>query len=111
MERDLLAPGLHPLAVAGEPGLQVVLVVRQPAGPAPDIHSMGVQNLFDIVDRSSQALLDECSTYGVAFLPFLPARVWVSGTNPGVPHRTAEHETAHGRHYGRRTILPLVWRR
>ena len=40
MKHDLLAAGLHPLPVAGEPGLQIVLIVGQPAGPAADIHSM-----------------------------------------------------------------------
>jgi len=42
MKHDLLTSSLHPLPVAGEPGLQVVLVFRQPAGPAPYIHRMGV---------------------------------------------------------------------
>ena len=40
MEHDLLAPALRPLAVAVEPRLQIVLVLRQPTGPAPDVHGM-----------------------------------------------------------------------
>src|SRR3984957_6560277 len=40
MKHDLRAAGLHPLPVAGEPGLQIVLIVGQPAGPAADIHSV-----------------------------------------------------------------------
>jgi hypothetical protein len=40
MERDVLTPRLHPLPVPGKPGLQIVLVVGQPAGLAADIHWM-----------------------------------------------------------------------
>jgi hypothetical protein len=40
MKHDLLAPGLHPLPVPGEPGLQIVLIAGQPAGPAADIYNV-----------------------------------------------------------------------
>jgi hypothetical protein len=41
MKFDVLTSGLHALSVPGEPGLQIVLIVGQPAGPAADIHCMG----------------------------------------------------------------------
>ncbi|HZC93183.1 MAG TPA: hypothetical protein VE400_21475 [Mycobacterium sp.] len=40
MKFDALASGLDPLSVSGEPGLQIVLIVGQPTGPAADIYSM-----------------------------------------------------------------------
>ncbi len=47
-----------------------------------------VQNLFNLVDRSSQDVLDECTTRGIAFVPFFPLGSGFSRPNPvlGDPH-------------------------
>jgi hypothetical protein len=52
MEFDVIASGIDPLPVSGEPGLQIVLIVGQPAGPAADIHSTRRTR------RHSETLLD-----------------------------------------------------
>ncbi len=42
------------------------------------LHALGrteivcVQNPYNLVDRSSQAVLDECNAHGIAFVPFFP---------------------------------------
>jgi hypothetical protein len=41
MQRDVLAFGLHPPPVAGQPRFQFLLAIRQPAGPAPHINTIG----------------------------------------------------------------------
>ena len=40
MQHDGLTPSIHPLPVSGKPRLQQVLVLGQPAGPAPHIHTI-----------------------------------------------------------------------
>lgn len=40
VKHELLAPGVHALPVAGEPGLQVILVLGQPAGTAAHIYRL-----------------------------------------------------------------------
>ena len=77
------------------------------------------------VARSHRVVLSRLAYWWAAYSTSLPGprlrhrplislaqRVWLSRCEPGVPHRTTEHEPARdGQHYGRRTILPLVWRR
>jgi hypothetical protein len=41
MEDDRFIPRFRPFAMAVEPVLQLVLVVRKPAGPAPYVGRMG----------------------------------------------------------------------
>jgi aryl-alcohol dehydrogenase-like predicted oxidoreductase len=52
------------------------------------LHALGrtdivcVQNAFNLVDRSSAAVLDECTTRGIAFVPFFPLGASFSHPNP-----------------------------
>ncbi len=41
-----------------------------------------VQNPFNLVDRSSQSVLDECTTRGIAFVPFFPLGSAFNPDNP-----------------------------
>jgi hypothetical protein len=41
MKQNLLAPALHALPMAIEPGFQVIVVVGQPSSPAPYVCCMG----------------------------------------------------------------------
>jgi pyridoxine 4-dehydrogenase len=41
-----------------------------------------VQNAFNLVDRTSQPLLDECTTRGIAFVPFFPLGSGFAAENP-----------------------------
>jgi pyridoxine 4-dehydrogenase len=45
-----------------------------------------VQNLFNLIDRSSGAVLDHCATSGIGFIPFFPlaaGNVSIPGTRAG----------------------------
>jgi aryl-alcohol dehydrogenase-like predicted oxidoreductase len=41
-----------------------------------------VQNPFNLVDRSSQPVLDECTARGIAFVPFFPLGSGFAADNP-----------------------------
>ena len=41
-----------------------------------------VQNAFNLVDRSSQPVLDECTERGIAFVPFFPLGSAFAAGNP-----------------------------
>jgi len=53
-----------------------------------------VQNAFNLVDRTSQPVLDECAERGIAFVPFFPLGSSFAADNPvlgnAVVRRTAE---------------------
>jgi pyridoxine 4-dehydrogenase len=53
-----------------------------------------VQNAFNLVDRTSQPVLDECAERGIAFVPFFPLGSGFAADNPvlgnPVVRRTAE---------------------
>ncbi|HVQ97375.1 MAG TPA: oxidoreductase, partial [Mycobacterium sp.] len=53
-----------------------------------------VQNAFNLTDRSSQAVLNECTARGIAFVPFFPLGSAFAAGNPvlgnSVVQRTAE---------------------
>jgi pyridoxine 4-dehydrogenase len=41
-----------------------------------------VQNAFNLVDRTSQPVLDECAARGIAFVPFFPLGSGFAADNP-----------------------------
>ncbi|WP_082972985.1 aldo/keto reductase [Mycobacterium sp. E2497] len=45
-----------------------------------------VQNAFNLVDRSSQPVLDECAARGIAFVPFFPLGAAFVRPNPVLTH-------------------------
>ncbi|OBH38283.1 oxidoreductase, partial [Mycobacterium sp. E342] len=45
-----------------------------------------VQNAFNLVDRSSQPVLDECAARGIAFVPFFPLGAAFMRPNPVLTH-------------------------
>jgi len=66
-----------------------------------------VQNAFNLFDRSSQALLDECTARGIAFVPFYPlgsgfpgAKRWLAQQDG---HCRLSSATAHPEHPARST--------
>ena len=54
-----------------------------------------VQNAYNLVDRSSQPVLDACIEHDIAFVPFFPLGSAFAADNPVLGHpavvRTAEH--------------------
>jgi aryl-alcohol dehydrogenase-like predicted oxidoreductase len=52
------------------------------------LHALGrteiacVQNPFNLIDRSSQPILDECTARGIAFVPFFPLGSGFAADNP-----------------------------
>ena len=41
-----------------------------------------MQNPFNLIDRSSQPVLDECTARGIAFVPFFPLGSGFAADNP-----------------------------
>lgn len=52
-----------------------------------------VQNAFNLVDRGSAAVLDECAARGIAFVPFFPLGAAFMRPNPVLSHQVVQ-ETA-----------------
>ena len=46
-----------------------------------------VQNAFNLVDRSSAPVLEECTSRGIAFVPFFPLGAGFMRPNPVLSHR------------------------
>jgi pyridoxine 4-dehydrogenase len=46
-----------------------------------------VQNSFNLIDRSSGPLLQECTTRGIAFVPFFPLGAAIQKPNPVLSHQ------------------------
>ena len=50
-----------------------------------------VQNAFNLVDRASAPVLDECAARGIAFVPFFPLGAAFTGpNNPVLGHEWCE---------------------
>jgi pyridoxine 4-dehydrogenase len=49
-----------------------------------------VQNAFNLVDRSSAPVLEECTARGIAFVPFFPLGASFSHPNPVLGHRLVQ---------------------
>ncbi len=66
-----------------------------------------VQNPFNLVDRSSQPVLDECTARGIAFVPFFPLGSAFHEVNPVLSH---ELITAAAERLGRTPAqVALAW--
>ncbi|HRD12214.1 MAG TPA: oxidoreductase [Mycobacterium sp.] len=66
-----------------------------------------VQNPFNLLDRSSQPVLDECVTHDIPFVPFFPLGSAFHEVNPVLTHHLVE-ETAHRLGYTPAQIA-LAW--
>jgi pyridoxine 4-dehydrogenase len=53
-----------------------------------------VQNAFNLVDRSSQPVLDACIEHDIAFVPFFPLGSGFSADNPVLGHPAVQREAA-----------------
>jgi pyridoxine 4-dehydrogenase len=53
-----------------------------------------VQNAYNLVDRTSQPVLDACIEHGIAFVPFFPLGSGFSPDNPVLSHPDVQREAA-----------------
>ncbi len=53
-----------------------------------------VQNAYNLVDRSSQPVLDACIEHGIAFVPFFPLGSAFTADNPVLGHPAVQAEAA-----------------
>jgi pyridoxine 4-dehydrogenase len=53
-----------------------------------------VQNAYNLVDRTSQPVLDACIERGIAFVPFFPLGSGFSADNPVLGHPAVQREAA-----------------
>ena len=53
-----------------------------------------VQNAYNLVDRTSQPVLDACLEHGIAFVPFFPLGSGFSADNPVLGHPAVQREAA-----------------
>jgi pyridoxine 4-dehydrogenase len=53
-----------------------------------------VQNAYNLIDRSSQPLLDECTARGIAFVPFFPLGSGFARDNPVLGNDTVRRTAA-----------------
>jgi aryl-alcohol dehydrogenase-like predicted oxidoreductase len=53
-----------------------------------------VQNAYNLVDRTSQPVLDACLERGIAFVPFFPLGSGFSADNPVLGHPAVQREAA-----------------
>jgi aryl-alcohol dehydrogenase-like predicted oxidoreductase len=51
-----------------------------------------VQNAYNLVDRTSQPVLDACIEHGIAFVPFFPLGSAFTADNPVLGHATVKRE-------------------
>jgi pyridoxine 4-dehydrogenase len=53
-----------------------------------------VQNAYNLVDRTSQPLLDACAEHGISFVPFFPLGSGFTADNPVLGHPAVQREAA-----------------
>ena len=53
-----------------------------------------VQNAYNLVDRTSQPVLDACIEHGIAFVPFFPLGSAFTADNPVLGHPAVKREAA-----------------
>jgi aryl-alcohol dehydrogenase-like predicted oxidoreductase len=53
-----------------------------------------VQNAYNLVDRTSQPVLDACLEHGIAFVPFFPLGSGFTADNPVLGHRAVQSEAS-----------------
>jgi aryl-alcohol dehydrogenase-like predicted oxidoreductase len=53
-----------------------------------------VQNAYNLVDRTSQPLLDACVDHGISFVPFFPLGSGFTADNPVLGHPAVQREAA-----------------
>ena len=56
-----------------------------------------VQNAYNLVDRTSQPVLDACLEHGIAFVPFFPLGSAFTADNPVLGHPAVQREAAETR--------------
>ena len=53
-----------------------------------------VQNAYNLIDRTSQPVLDACIEHGIAFVPFFPLGSAFTANNPVLGHPAVQREAA-----------------
>src|SRR5205823_5811504 len=53
-----------------------------------------VQNAYNLVDRTSQPVLDACMEHGIAFVPFFPLGSGFTAENPVLGHPAVQREAS-----------------
>ncbi|MFJ8648385.1 aldo/keto reductase [Streptomyces sp. NPDC093546] len=87
-------------------GLDTVTAAQLERALALDVAPLAsVQNRFNLLDRSSQDVLEVCEAHGLAFLPWFPL---ANGSLPGSA-AAAELDALATRHGATRSQLALAW--
>jgi pyridoxine 4-dehydrogenase len=53
-----------------------------------------VQNAYNLVDRTSQPVLEACVAHGISFVPFFPLGSGFTADNPVLGHPAVQHEAS-----------------
>jgi aryl-alcohol dehydrogenase-like predicted oxidoreductase len=53
-----------------------------------------VQNAYNLVDRTSQPVLDACTEHGISFVPFFPLGSGFTTDNPVLGHPAVQREAS-----------------
>jgi pyridoxine 4-dehydrogenase len=64
-----------------------------------------VQNAFNLVDRSSKPVLEECTARGIAFVPFFPLGSAFARPNPVLGHELVQRAAAQLGHTAAQIVL------
>lgn len=64
-----------------------------------------VQNVYNLVDRTSQPVLDACVRHGIAFVPFFPLGSGFGADNPVLGHPAIQREAAKRGHTPAQIVL------
>ncbi|MBC7174118.1 MAG: aldo/keto reductase, partial [Polyangiaceae bacterium] len=67
------------------------------------VEIVSVQNRYNLTDRTSESVVDECTRLGIAFIPWYPLATGTYSANDGLLARVAE------RHHATPNQIALAW--
>ena len=99
MDRELFDRQLSAMIKARDEGLIAGIglssIIREHLQIALDrTEIVCVQNAYNLVDRTSQPVLDACIEHGIAFVPFFPLGSGFTADNPVLGHPAVQSEAS-----------------